>query len=235
MRLQPHRHRLAAGEAGGDLVDRVGRVGYENDPAVAMRVDDRLVDQVDGLLRTVRRQDVHLGIELHAETARAPAGDRGAQRRGARGRRVAASRRHRVEQPLADACRSLLVRIADGEVDDPYPLGPGRRLGLVEADERVRGQRRKSRVTGFASRCACHDPSAMRPLIPAARWTTGLCWPAATAGASGGLPKAANHGRMSSGVSGRVGGAAERTGCRSGPKRSCSRVYGRSHALPNVT
>ena len=137
--LDRHRADGAAGHQEAEGVDRIGRIGHEDDVA---RRGDRLRHVGEALLRAERRDDLGFGIELHAEAARVVGGLRAAQTRYALGRRIAVGAR------LADGFLELLddmrgrrqVGIAHAEIDD---IGAGvarRRLGPVDLLEHVRRQ-----------------------------------------------------------------------------------------------
>ncbi len=103
------------------------------------RAADDLGEPEDRLLRAERRDDLGRRVEVGAEAAREPAGDRGPQLRQALGLRVARDRLglDRLGDGAADERRRLLARLARPEVDDPRAAGGRGRLRLVEAHERV--------------------------------------------------------------------------------------------------
>ena len=137
--LDRHRTDGAAGHQEAEDVDRIGRIGNDDDVA---RRGDRLRDVGEAFLGAERGDDLGFRIELHAEAARVIGGLRAAQARNALGRRIAVGAR------LADRLLELLdhvrgrrqIGIAHAEIDDVGAAIAGHRLGAVDLLEHVRRQ-----------------------------------------------------------------------------------------------
>ena len=138
-RLRRHRADHAARHQEAEGMDRVARIGAQDDVA---RRGDRLRDIGKAFLRAERRDDLGVRIELHAEAARVIGGLRLAQAgNAARGRIAVGSRlAEGLLQLLQHMRRRRQVRIAHAEVDDIGAGIPRGRLGLVDLLEHVRRQ-----------------------------------------------------------------------------------------------
>ena len=88
--LDRHRADGAAGHQEAEDVDRIGRIGNDDDVA---RRGDRLRDIGEAFLGAERGDDLGVGIELHAEAARVISGLRAAQPGNPLGRRIAVGAR----------------------------------------------------------------------------------------------------------------------------------------------
>ena len=136
VRFDRHRADGAACHQETEDVDRIGRV--RNDDDIARR-GDRLGDIGETFLRAERGDDLRLGIELHAETARIIGGLGAAQPRNAPRRRIAVGAR------LADDFLELLdhvrgrrqVGIAHAEIDNVGAPVAGNRFGAVDLLEHI--------------------------------------------------------------------------------------------------
>ncbi len=134
--LDRHRADGAAGHQEAEDVDRIGRIG--NDDDVAGR-GDRLRDVGEAFLGAERGDDLRFGIELDAEAARIIGRLRAAQPGYALGGRITVGAR------LADGLLQLLddmrgrrqIGIAHAEIDDVGAAVAGHRLGAVDLLEHV--------------------------------------------------------------------------------------------------
>ena len=106
-------------------VDRIGRVRAEDDVA---RRGDRLRHVGEAFLGAERRDDLRVGIELHAEAARIIVGLRAAQAGNAARGRIAMRARvaHDFAQLVDDGFRRRQVGIAHAEIDDVGAAATGR-------------------------------------------------------------------------------------------------------------
>ncbi len=120
-------------------MDRIGGIGHEHHVA---RRGDRLRHVGEAFLRAERRDDLGVGIELHAETALVIAGLGAAQARDALGGRIAVGARlaDRLDQLVDDMLGRRQVGIAHAEVDDVGAGGAGLGLEPVDLLEDVRRQ-----------------------------------------------------------------------------------------------
>ena len=120
-------------------MDRIARVGHQHDVA---RRGDRLGDVGEAFLGAERRDDLGVGIELHAEAAGVIAGLGAAQPGDALGGGITVGARPSdgVLELVDHMGRRRQIGIAHAEIDD---VGPGiarRRLGPVHLLENVRRQ-----------------------------------------------------------------------------------------------
>ena len=134
-----HRADGAARHQEAEDVDRIGRVRHDDD--VAGR-GDRLRDIGEAFLGAERGDDLRLGIELHAETARVIGGLRLAQAGNSARRGIAVGARLADDlfELVDDMRRRRQIRIAHAEIDD---VGAGiarGRLGTIDRLEHVRRQ-----------------------------------------------------------------------------------------------
>ena len=120
-------------------MDRIGRVGDQHHVA---RRGDRLGHVGEAFLRAERRDDLRLGIELHAEPARVIAGLRAPQPGDALrgGIAVGARLADRLDQLVEHVLGRRQIRIAHAEIDDVGAGGAGLGLELVDLLEDVRRQ-----------------------------------------------------------------------------------------------
>src|SRR6185369_15292714 len=128
---------LPAREAGQRGVDRVARVGAEDDVA---RVDEREREMRDGLLGADHADGLADGMDGDAEAALHEAGGGAAKRLHADVRRVAVGPGIAAasSQRLDDVGRRRQVGIADAEIDEVAPLLALFGLERVDAGEQVR-------------------------------------------------------------------------------------------------
>ncbi len=140
-RVRRDRHRAdgAAGHQEAEDVDRIGRIGHDDDVA---RRRDRLGDIGEAFLRAERGDDLGLGIELHAEAARIIGGLGAAQPRYSLGRRIAVGARlaDGLLELLDDMRRRRQIGIAHAEIDDVGAAVARPRLGAIDLLEHVRRQ-----------------------------------------------------------------------------------------------
>ena len=120
-------------------MDRIGRVGHQHHVA---RRGDRLRHVGEAFLRAERRDDLGLGIELHAEAARVIAGLGAAQAGNALrgGIAVGARLADGLDQLVDDVLGRGQIGIAHAEIDDVGAGGAGLGLELVDLLEDVRRQ-----------------------------------------------------------------------------------------------
>ena len=125
IRCQRHGPQVAARDDHGILMDRVGRVGTQDD----VSRPDRHQDEVgQPLLRTDRGDRLLVRVERDPVPPLVPLGDPGPQVRQAPGRRVAVVARvvRRLADLLDDMARRRKIRIPHAEIDDVL-AGPSRR------------------------------------------------------------------------------------------------------------
>ena len=134
--VRGHRADHAAGHQKSEGVDRIARVGNEDD--VAGR-DDRLGDVGEAFLGAERRHDLPLGVELHPEPAAVVRRLGAAQTGDAAGSGIAIRARlaDRLLELVDDVERRRQIGIAHPQIDD---VGPGiarRGFGAVDLLEYV--------------------------------------------------------------------------------------------------
>ena len=159
--LRRHRADHAARHQEAEGVDRIARIGHEHD--IAGR-GDRLRDIGEAFLGAERRDDLGVGIELHAETARVIAGLGAAQPGNALGGRIAVGARlaERLLQLLDDMRRRRQVRIAHAEIDDIGAAVAGGRLGAVDLLEHI-GRQTANAVKFFHGNVSLAPKLSSRP------------------------------------------------------------------------
>jgi hypothetical protein len=135
-RLRGHRADHAARHQEAEGVDRVARVRRQDN--VAGR-GDRLRDVGEAFLGAERRDDLRVGIELHAEPASVIGRLRLAQPGDALRRRVTVGARlaERFLELFDDVRRRRQVRVAHAEIDDVGACVASDRLGAVDLLEHV--------------------------------------------------------------------------------------------------
>ena len=136
------RRRLADRRAGHDEAERVDRIGRVRRQDHVARRGDRLRQVGEAFLRAERRDDLRVGIELHAEAAVIIGGLRACAGQECRARRNsgACAAWRRLAQLLDDVLRRRQVGIAHAEIDDVVAARAGLRLQLVDLLEDVRRQ-----------------------------------------------------------------------------------------------
>ena len=139
VRLDLQRADDAARHDEAEGVDRIGRVRAQDHVA---RRGDRLRHVGEAFLRAERRDDLRVGIELHAEAAGIIGGLGAAQARNAARRRIAVGARiaHDLAQLVDDRLRRRQVGIAHAEIDDVGAARAGAGLQPVDLLEDVRRQ-----------------------------------------------------------------------------------------------
>ena len=144
--------RLAAGQDGPDLVDRVARLGHQH---LVARVDERPRQVGDPLLGADQGQDLGVRVQLDPEAAPVEVGDRAPERRQPEVARVLVGRgvAGRPGQLLDHEAGGGQVGVADAEGDDVDP----RRLALgdlaVDLGEQVGRD-------GIDAACGAHELGA---------------------------------------------------------------------------
>ena len=131
-------------------VDRIGRVRNEHNVA---RRGDGLRHVGEAFLRAERRDDLRLGIELHAEPALVIGRLCLAQPRYALRRRIPMRARlvDRLDQLVDDVLRRRHIGVAHAEIDDVGAAGARRRLQTVHLREYI-GRQALDAVKVFAQR-----------------------------------------------------------------------------------
>ena len=111
----------AAGHDETERVDRIRRIGRNDHIA---RRGDRLREIGEAFLRAKRRNDLRIGIELHAEAPIVITRHRAAQPRYAARGRIAIGARlgRRLAELVDDMLRHRQIRIAHAEVDNVHAL-----------------------------------------------------------------------------------------------------------------
>ena len=159
------RHRLAAGDADAEAVNRITGVGRQHAVAGA---DDRQQQVGEAFLRAQRDDRFAVGVEALSVFARVPVADRLARlRHPARGHVALVARRLRLlDQAFDRGARAGAVGIAEAEVVDVVARRAQPRLQLVDGREHVGRQRGEAleAVVGFR-RLAGHRERARHYLI----------------------------------------------------------------------
>ena len=138
---QRHRLHIRPRKQRAAFVHRIRRLAVQHEPLVGPGIDEHLGQREDRLLRSVRRNDLRVGIEHDAEAACTPVRSGRAQLRQPLRERIRRALRHRRDEGLSDHRIGRLVRVALAEVDHPDAFGDEPPARLLETDERIRRHR----------------------------------------------------------------------------------------------